>query len=442
MKTKKLIALTVILLTVVFLLPVYALADIDSGRVDEKYYEELYEFDESYYFDYIYVEWDGDLPDGVEMKLKSTWTDEYGYARGCILYLSGRPKESGTFVFSVECYYNGSLDASGYDLELVIKKASTPEPTEEPTPSPTPVPTPTPTPVPTPTPTPTPVPTPTPKPSPTQIADNFIAYDASTAVTLSAGKSAEIVLFNGMDGAYALKGTGAPEGMSVSLNSDGTISLRGTPTTEGVYTLHVSLSLADLDYYRDVAIVVNKAKFGLGLLGGSDGSGGISPVLIVVGVLAAALIVVGIVLLTRNKKKQKVAQTPYYGAPPAQNPPYPYYNSYTPQQGYTQQQGYTPQQGYMQQQGYTPQQSYYNQQQTTQPFNPMQQPYQPMQTTQAFDPTQQQTPYPSAPQYQPPQPPVYPQEPYASPQQVPPAQEQTSELSGDPADPNGGNTPL
>lgn len=424
MKAKKLVVLTVVLLTLIFLLPIYALADIDSGRVDEKYYEELYEFDESYYFDYIYVEWDGDLPDGIEMKLKSTWTDEYGYERGGILYLSGRPTESGTFMFDVECYYNSSLDASGYDMELVIKKASTPEPTIAPTPSPTPVPTPAPTPVPTPipTPVPTPVPTPTARPSPVQIASNFLAYDAGTAITLPAGKDAEIVLFNGMDGAYAIKGNGAPEGMSVSLNSDGTVSLRGTPTTQGIYTLHVSLSLEDQDYYRDIAIVVNKATFGLGLFGSSGGagdSGGLSPVLIVVAVLAVALITVGIILLAKNNKKQKAAgQAPYYGAPLVQNQPYQYYS---PQQGYA-----APQQ-----------QSYYAGQQTTQPFNPMQQPYQPTQTTQAFDPMQQQTPYPPAGHYQPPV--VQTQQPYAQPQQVQRAQEQTSDLSGNPADPNGGN---
>ncbi|HWQ57450.1 MAG TPA: hypothetical protein VN540_00395, partial [Clostridia bacterium] len=360
-------------LLLLVLLPASALADIDSGRVGEKYYEELYEFDESYYYDYIDISWDGYLPDGIDLRYKSTWTDEYGYARGCVLYLTGRPTESGTFVFSVECYYNGSLDASGYDLELVIKKASTPEPTQEPTPVATPSPTPIPTPIPTPkpTPTPTPVPTPTPRPAPTQIPLNFCSYDTSTALTLRAGKSTEVVLFNGMTGASALKGEGLPDGMNVSLNTDGTISLRGTPAAEGVYTVRVSLTLDECDYYRDIALIVNKAGLNLGSLGGSGGSGGLSPVLVIVGALALILIIVGVVLLLRSKKKQRAAaQAPYYGAPGAQPQYYqPQQQGYygQPQQPYGQPYG-QPQQPYSQ-----PQQPYGQPQQ--QPYGQPQQPY-------------------------------------------------------------------
>ncbi|HOG02014.1 MAG: hypothetical protein BWY35_01461 [Firmicutes bacterium ADurb.Bin248] len=409
MKAKRTIVLAVALIALVALLPAAALA-YDEGRVGEKYYDELYEFDESYYYDYIEVLWDGDLPGGIELKLKSTWTDEYGYKRGGVLYLTGRPENSGTFYFSVECYYDDTMIASGYDLELVIRKASsnTPEPTEAPTPSPkptftlaptptfTPVPTPSPTPVP--TPTPTPVPTPTPKPAPAQIPNNFVAYDTGAPLELKAGKNAEIVLFNGMDGAFALKGEGLPAGMNVSLNGDGTVSLRGTPAAEGTYNARVSLTLDERDYYRDVEISVGKAGFSLGSLGGSgntDGSdgGGLSPLLIVVGAVAVSLIAIGIVLLVRSKKKSAAAaqQAAYYGAQP-QAPYYP------PQQGYYAQ----PQQPYAQPQ---------------QPYSPPQTPYsQPQQyPPQAYQP----------PQYQQPQYPQYPQQPYGAPQ--PPVPDQPTD---------------
>lgn len=392
MKAKRTVAMAVALIMLVALLPSAALA-YDDGRVGEKYYEVLYEFDESYYFDYIEVMWDGDLPDGITLKLKSTWTDDDGYARGGTLYLTGKPEESGTFVFSIECYYDGSLDASGYDLELVIKKASTSttEPTQEPTPSPspTPKPTPSPTPEPTPSPTPeptpspTPEPTPTPRPEPTQIPINFVAYDVGAPLALKVGKSAEIVLLNGMDGAFALKGEGLPAGMNVSLNSDGTISLRGIPEKEGNYQLRISLTLGDRDYYRDIELSVDKAGFSIGSLGslGAGGSGssggGLSPLLIIVGIAAVALIATGIILLIRSKKKAAAsAQQPaYYDAQGGAQPPY-----------YPQQQGYygQPQQPYGQpptaysQQQYPPQ-GY--QQQYQQPY---QQPYSP----QAYQPQQ------------------------------------------------------
>ena len=353
MKTKRTAALTIALFMLILLMPASALAELSSGRVGESYYEELYEFDDDYYFDYIYVEWSGELPGGLEIQYQSTWSDDYGYARGGILFLTGRPQESGTFYFDVECYYDGALDASGYDLELVIKKADTPAPTQKPTPEPTPEPTLKPTPIPTstpiPTPEPMPKPTPTSPPAPIEIARNFCSYDTAAPLALAANKSTEVVLFNGMDGAHAITSQGMPGGMSISLNSDGTISLRGTPDTEGSYTIHVSLTLNDREYYRDIELVVRKAKFGLGMLGNGDGSGGMAPLLIIVGVLAVALIAVSAVLLIKNRKKQQNAQ---YGAASMQPPPGQYY---APQQGYsTQQPPYAPPPP----QGYAPQQPY------------------------------------------------------------------------------------
>lgn len=353
MKTKRTVALTIAVFMLILLMPACALAELASGRVGESYYEELYEFDDDYYFDYIYVEWSGELPGGLEIQYQSTWSDDYGYARGGLLFLTGRPQESGTFYFDVECYYDGALDASGYDLELVIKKADTPAPTQKPTPEPTPEPTlkPTPTqkptPVSTPEPTPKPTPTPTTPPAPIEIARNFCAYDTAAPLALAANKNTEVVLFSGMNGAHAVTGRGMPGGMSISLNSDGTISLRGTPDAEGSYTVHVSLTLNDREYYRDVELVVRKVKFGLGILGNGDGSGGMAPLLIIVGVLAVALIAVSAVLLIKNRKKQQNAQ---YGAAPMQPPPDQYY---APQQGYSvQQPPYAPQQGYAPQQPY------------------------------------------------------------------------------------------
>ena len=368
MKIKRAFATFLAAALICVLIPAAALA-YDDGRVGEKYYETLYTFDESYYYEYIQINWSGDLPEGISMKLKSTWTDDSGYERGGKLYLTGTPKKAGTFVFDVECYYNGSMIASGYDLEVTIKKAAaTAAPTEEPTPTPTeaPTPTPTPTPTPVPTPSPTPAPTPTPRPAPIEIKGSFLSYDAGTAITVSAGLESETVLFNGMGGASALSATGAPAGMNVSLNSDGTISLRGTPEEEGVYTLNISLTLGDQDYYKNVAVIVSKAKFGAGMFG--SGSGPV--IIVVIAVAALALIVLGIILLVRGGKKKNAPPDGAYPSGPVQptppyNPPQQYREAYS--------------------------------QSATQAFNPM---GGAPQATQAFNPLQNAPQPPFQPQYQ------------------------------------------